>query len=407
MFIFTPALMYKMYLDFNGQVVRLPGFGSQNITELALSTARGPYEFLSIVFDGMEWLANSYSRRLYDNLRPEDASVLTHGQVYFQWNGSASQFELCQLNGPGGLIVDGSMLQVPNDCLTLGSQYTSSNGLNYFYAVQTGTDAAESVTGVADNGSGLIELTISNLGNAGDQVAIMCHSILGAYQANGTWTGKVVSNAAIDLLDSSSVGLGSYTPNTGKCRIVRLDADTTGHATGANGVEIMNGDGHDTLVGIAYIGASNAVSDSSTKRDVASWFNGKVKTCINNYTADRTWTNTGSWGEPSTEIRCEFVVFDDEHENAKSWSITGMFGNNTVGDGTLVTAGFNPATSIAPEPEVAGQKGNNIALGVHGSKAGLSEGQRFITLLAKTIGGGTSTVYGATPATSLEIQLWQ
>jgi hypothetical protein len=31
----------------------------------------------------------------------------------------------------------------------------------------------------------------------------------------------------------------------------------------------------------------------------------------------------------------------------------------------------------------------------------------FITLFAKTIGGGTSTIYGTTPATSLEIQLWQ
>lgn len=74
---------------------------------------------------------------------------------------------------------------------------------------------------------------------------------------------------------------------------------------------------------------------------------------------------------------------------------------------TLVTAGFGVSTVGSPETETAGEKGNNVALGVRGSKSGLPEGANFITLFAKTIGGGTSTIYGTTPATSLEIQLWQ
>ena len=81
-----------------------------------------------------------------------------------------------------------------------------------------------------------------------------------------------------------------------------------------------------------------------------------------------------------------------------------MFGNNTIGDGTRVTAGFDGTT---PETETPEQKGNNIALGVRGSKSGLTEGKNFVTLPAKTIGGSTSTIYGATPATSLETQVWQ
>src|SRR5262249_1037169 len=148
---------------------------------------------------------------------------------------------------------------------------------------------------------------------------------------------------------------------------------------------------HYTLVGIAYIGSSHAVNDSITKRDVASWFNRKVKTCRNGYTADRTWTNTGSWGEPNSEIECEFVVFDDAHENAKTWSIAGMFSNNTGGGGTLVTAGFDGTT---PEAEVVGEKGANESLAVRGSKSGLTEDKHFVTLLAKTITGGTSTIFG-------------
>lgn len=82
-----------------------------------------------------------------------------------------------------------------------------------------------------------------------------------------------------------------------------------------------------------------------------------------------------------------------------------MFGNSASGDGTLVTAGFDSTTT--PELEQVGEKGANVALAVRGAKSGLSEAKHFVTLLGKTIGGGTSTVNGVTPATALEIQLWQ
>jgi hypothetical protein len=413
-FTFAPSTV-GFYLDFNGKTANLPGFVGSGITALAIPTLtylvvdhyRTTHPSYSLQYDSNEWVESAVSSSIvHEVINPANVSQLVHGQVYFRWNSAVSpaRFELCPQSGPGGLIVDGGIRQVPIDCLTLTQLATTSGVLNFFYAVHTDNDNPF-VRGAADNGSGNIRLTFSSsvLGNPGDQVEIQCDSVGGAFQANVADAAEIVDSTHIDLLNTSSSGLGTYTSG-GQCFIVRLEADTTGHITGANGVEIMNGNGHYSLVGIAHVSASNLVNDSPTIRDVASWFNRKVKTCVDVYTADHSVTATTSWGEPSSEIRCEFVVFDDPHENAKSWSITGMYGNNTVGDGTLVTAGFDGTT---PEIEVAGEKGNNISLGVHGSKAGLSEGKHFITLLAKGIGGGASTIYGTTPATSLEIQVWQ
>jgi hypothetical protein len=259
----------------------------------------------------------------------------------------------------------------------------------------------------ADNGSGLVRLTFTSTiaGNIGDQVGISCHSIGGVIQANVRDTGKIVSSTQIDLLHTTWPGTASHTA-PGTCLLVRLFASTTGHTIADNGVEVMTGSfgAHYTLVGIAYIGGSHAVSDVSPKCDVASWFNRRARPCTNTYTSDHTWTSTSAWGEPSSEIACEFVTFDDANENAQAWSINGMFGNSGVGSGTLVSAGFDGTT---PEAQVVGEKGTNAPLAVHGTKSGLTENVHTITLLAKTLTGGTSTIFGTTPATTLEIQLWQ
>lgn len=416
---FAPNLN-GFYINFNGKYAKLPGI-IEHVTKWTIPVVdafrtNNPSLSLQFVDDPGDsskshWEESAVSSPLYQTtVKPSNAAQLVHSQIYFKWNSSASRFELCPQNGPGGVIVDGAMRQIPIDCITLTQGATASSSLNYFYATYTNNDNLM-VTQVGPNASSKVALTFvahTVLGNSGDQVAISCHSVDGDLHANVNDAGVIVSDSEIDLLHTSS-SISSVVMSGGYCSIVRLSTTTTGHVTGGNGVEIMNAspnpETHYTLVGLAYIGASNAVNDSATKRDVASWFNRRTKTCINSYTADRTISST-NWTEPNTEIRCEFVVFDDADENAKIWSIAGMFGNNASSGGTLVGASIDAAASV-PLTEVVGEKGLNAPLSVQGSVSGLSEGKHFITLYTKTMGAGTSTIFGTTPATSLEIQLWQ
>lgn len=280
---------------------KLPGYEEQvsSWTLPVVSTFRTNNGAIGIIYDGHNWEQSSFSSTLYQTtVQPKNAAQYAHGQVYFKWNGASSRFELCPLNGPGGLIVDGAMRAVPIDCLTLAQGATASSALNYFYAAHTAADVL-TVSSVTSNPSGNIRLIFSSTvpGNAGDGVAIGCHSIDGVIQANGNDAGVIVSSSTIDLLHTPSPGSGTASSG-GTCELVRLASSTTGHSTFADGVEI-GPDEHYTLAGIAYIGASNAVNDSATKRDVASWFNRKAKTCINNYTADRSFTGPAVWTEPN------------------------------------------------------------------------------------------------------------
>ena len=93
-----------------------------------------------------------------------------------------------------------------------------------------------------------------------------------------------------------------------------------------------------------------------------------------------------------------------------SWSISGMMSNSTGMDGATVTAGLD----LLPLPETEETAGINpsdpvsgFPFSVNGSKTGFSEGNHFITLLGKAITGGTVTVFGTVPDTSLEIRIPQ
>jgi hypothetical protein len=92
------------------------------------------------------------------------------------------------------------------------------------------------VTGVADNGSGLIRVTLtSNTSQVfGTGRFIRITGVLGATQANGDWTMTKVSATQFDLQGSSSAGLGTYTSggtiNTTEAQLI---ADKTTAITNA------------------------------------------------------------------------------------------------------------------------------------------------------------------------------
>jgi hypothetical protein len=338
-------------------------------------------------------------------------SALAHGQTYMDLNGT--NIRLCPYNGKG-LIINGAMRTVPAGCDIVPTSQAANNSLNYVYAVyhQVG------VTNIAGNGTPAhVRLYVTDATDLYAGTPITCYGITATPAANvvennNTTTGTDGTGLYIDLTNITFTTSTSGT-ETGACSYIGLQLNTTGHSTGPNGVEIKGAptaqDPTQTLVGMAYAGASHSVSDAPAKRDVASWFNRRAKTCRNNYTADRSTNSTTSYGEPNSEIQCYFVTWglDDA-----SWAANGTVYEGATGSNAYASVGFDGTTN---EPEQVGLRLSSATtlksiLALSGSKNSLTEGRHYITLLGKVDVGTNSINFGATsplPPTSIEVRLLQ
>lgn len=328
-------------------------------------------------------------------------SLLAHGQVYMSYDGS-QYIKLCAQGG-GGLIINGILRQVSTKCVPRDKVLSGSSAVNYVYADYH----AVGVSATSDNGTGKLRLTVTaNTTGFGVATPISCvlldtmtQAVTNIVDDNAT---SLPNSTTIDVADVSSPALGHS--STGECSYIALRFDTTGHATGANGVEMRYSgslDPTETLVGMVYVGAMSSISDTVTKRDVASWFNRHRKTCRNSFTMNRTTTST-SYAEVNSEIRCEFVTWGQDDLR---WSIAGTASNAaTSSKGVYATLEID-TTAQVEEAEISSSASSRGNVSQSGSN-GVTEGWHYITLLGKT-DGNTATYYGTTPLTSIEIQIPQ
>jgi hypothetical protein len=328
-------------------------------------------------------------------------SLLAHGQVYMSYDGS-QYIKLCARGG-GGLIINGILRQVSAKCVPRDKVLSGSSAVNYVYADYH----AVGVSATSDNGTGKLRLTVTaNTTGFGVATPISCilldtmtQAVTNIVDDNAT---SLPNSTTIDVADVSSPALGHS--STGECSYIALRFDTTGHATGANGVEMRYSgslDPTETLVGMVYVGAMSSISDTITKRDVASWFNRRQKTCRNSFTANRTTAST-SYVEVNSEIHCEFVTWGQDDLR---WSIAGTASNAaTSTKGVYATLAIDTTTQVE-EAEISSSSSTRGNVSLSGSNA-VTEGWHYITLLGKT-DGNTATYYGATPLTSIGIQIPQ
>ena len=93
-----------------------------------------------------------------------------------------------------------------------------------------------------------------------------------------------------------------------------LEASTTGHVTGANGVEVKSGDATRTLVGMVVLdgtaGTQGTFADTVTKRYVASYFSRQPKIMRSPIASASTASTTAV--ELSTSLRLPFLTWGDE-----------------------------------------------------------------------------------------------
>lgn len=212
------------------------------------------------------------------------------------------------------------------------------------------------------------------------------------------------------LNGASSPVAGSYTSlNTGNIASARITNPT-------NGVDVDASLGTFTIVGMVRRTTTTGYQDTTTNRLVASLFNPVEKKCQSVTAADRTVTSL-TFVEVNSDLRCNFVYMTGV--NAKSMSLgdqgrrvrytaTVGAGNGTASDGCEFAVGFD---GITPEPETpgfvnpAGVTGGRQTVSVSGNKAGLTETNHYVTLLARAVTGGTCTIYSG--STNLAAWIWQ
>lgn len=257
----TIELTDDLVVLFNGQVGRFPGISAVDVSALKLAYMT-ENTYATFQYNGTRWVLTDHSPLLWEQVTPLDNPRLRHGQVVLAYDGS-TYFTVCQRDGPGGLIVRNKMHAVPNACLKFNKANTTSSATNYFYVQEMAISAT--VSGAANNGSGLIRLTVSSSANVGDQIGLICHSVGGVPNADGVFAGTVIDSTHVDLLGSTFAG--TYTSGGG-CRIDALVKSTSAPSYGSNGVMADPLTHNNAYVGQASIGASNAVNSTT------SWFFG-------------------------------------------------------------------------------------------------------------------------------------
>lgn len=178
--------------------------------------------------------------------------------------------------------------------------------------------------------------------------------------------------------------------------VMTLEASTTGHSTDADtGVEIKTGDATRTLVGYVRPIAGPAFQDTSKQRLVRTWFNDFGIAGLGSFTANRQ-TNSTSYVELHSEIRCEFLLWAGEIVIVGGSGISSQSSNglNSVAVGFDGIANLELGSYSAGYVAAAG--GFACPYTINLPKPGLSEGYHFVTLAGKvqtglgTWSGGTT-----------------
>lgn len=343
-----------------------------------------------IAFSNVNGTAAWYTRSL--------GAPLAHGQVYFSL-ASHTVVQLCGYNGTG-LIVNEQLLSIApsgtfSNCLTMGSADTmGANMMQYVYAGQANNFA---VSGTAAH-TGKVQITTSTLPfAAGDLILASCHGIVGTTEANITDRASIDSSTQFTLLDATYVNAWV---SGGSCDLLGLTAGPAmpGHTTASNGVEVKNGDATKTLVGMVYTDGSQHFNDLATERDVASWFNRRIKTCRNTWASAATVSSTSYKELTATAgaLHCEFVSWAQDN---LQWSLFGTMINSAASASTATLAGDfdGSGTSGTPETEnvqwPGGASAIQFPLSLTGS-ASLSEAWHYLTTFGMST-AGTITISGA------------
>jgi hypothetical protein len=222
--------------------------------------------------------------------------------------------------------------------------------------------------------------------------------VLAPYNGSGIVIGGVLYPLPAAGVSLSSAGLSANTfyyiyaqaPSGVSGPVVQLTAFTTGHATDANGIEVMSGSPMNTLVGAAMTNALGQFVDQDGQRLVLSWFNRMIKRSVTAMVSPTTvFTSGGAFHEPSTVFRNNFISWLDEDIQAEFFGMGGGLGLTIFGLGVAYDGAAVPESPWdVYESEYAG---GNYAWSYHhlSHKRGLSENIMHVATMLCGVSAGT------------------
>ena len=342
---------------------------------------------------------------------------LSHGQVYLSYNGTPPllgappSLQLCPSNG-SGLIINQTLVSIPIGCLFLANtSSTGSSVLNDIFAVNV-PEAVSMITGTV--GGPITVTTAATPFKANDQVWATCYGTIGVPGADVTTLATITSSTTFQL-QGTSYSAGTSSPG-GTCSLLGLIATThTGHVPNpATGVEVKGTVGApivgDTLVGMAYVGASHALNDNLSQRDVASWFNRQPKKMfVPLASSAAVGTMPSGYHTPTTPVEGEFLALGNPVQSnitmtpGIQWNVQAGANLSSGSPAAGVAACFStsslaastacPGTGIEPEVSpLLSMSGSNSLLVVSGSTTALGEGRRFMDFMMVSNSGTTTLV---------------
>ena len=171
-----------------------------------------------------------------------------------------------------------------------------------------------------------------------------------------------------------------------------LPSDTSGNI--GTEVRVSSGTTKDdtrTLIGMVKTNASSQFASSDTQIFVRSWFNPKQAAGKNVFTANRT-NATSSYTELNSEIRIEFLCWDDENVHV---TVNGpCYINSASYDYIVTSVGFDGTTN---NDYAMSYSNNTTGIGNTGYgfvKSGLAEGYHYATVLGRNTGNSLTATWG-------------
>ena len=207
-------------------------------------------------------------------------------------------------------------------------------------------------------------------------------------KVGGVWVRRDVHTPVELLAPSVTSNTLYYVYAYDAAGVTTLEASTTTHVGATqHGVRVKSGDETRTLVGMVFAENAGAFLMSQATQYVTSWFNRSSRLARTFFSTNRT-TTSGTFVEIDPEIRANVIMWASEYLTV---GLAATVNNEAVA--AVTTALGIDSANAEPSFGMHSSAAASITVGCGGSysKAGLSEGTHYVTLLGLTTGGSTGT----------------
>jgi hypothetical protein len=257
---------------------------------------------------------------------------------------------------------------------------------------------AQKLTNLADGVDDQDAVTMKQLAGAGTLVSQCRLALVGANLVLSPFNGQsIVIDGAIQKIPAAGVSLAPtgtaaatwyniYAFMSGTT--LELEFATTAHTTDATtGVEVKTGDVTRSLVGAAFVTNAGAWLDTSTNRQVISWFNRAPRHCLTQSATGTILSASSGFTEVTNAMRATWINWASEDVEARMDAYTN-------GNGQAAQAGISFDLAAPPVPNYQNVPGSMIFVSIQ-ANASPAEGVLHTATVMGNVGpGGGQLIFG-------------